>query len=184
MADIDNKPTDEAQPESGGGLSATAIAMIAAAVLIGIIVLVVVVALLLAQGDVDRIAPIIQIFRDVFIIFLALQGVMIILALTVLIAQLARLINLLQNEVKPILQNTQDTVKTASGTVRFVSQNLTGPIVKIGGFMAGVSVLMREVGGLRRALRTEPNGAATQEDDKTAAAKETKTGEEREEKKD
>lgn len=174
MADTDSKPTDEAQPETGG-MSATRIAMIAAAVLIGIIVLVVVVALLLAQGDVDRIAPIIQIFRDVFIIFLALQGVMIILALTVLIAQLARLINLLQNEVKPILQNTQDTVKTASGTVRFVSQNLTGPIVKISGFMAGVSVLMREVGGLRRALRTEPNGTVKQDDDQAAEAQETKT---------
>jgi hypothetical protein len=152
----DNNPAVADAEASKGGMSATTIAVIAAAVLIGIIISVVVVAVLLAQGDADRIAPIIQIFRDVFIIFLALQGVMIILALTVLIAQLARLISLLQNEVKPILENTQDTVKTASGTVRFVSQNITQPFIKLSGFMAGASVFIGSLGGIRRALRHTP----------------------------
>src|SRR5512133_1325676 len=40
--------------------------------------------------------------RDIFIIFMALESFIIGLALIVLIVQLATLINLLQNEIKPI----------------------------------------------------------------------------------
>lgn len=138
---------------SGNAIPVTRIAAIVAVVLFVIVAVIVVVALLLSQGDVSSTASVIQIIRDVFLIFLSLQGVMIILALTILIAQVARLINLLQNEVQPILKNTQETVKTASGTVRFVSENVTSPMVKIGGFLAGAGVVLSNLGGIRRALR-------------------------------
>lgn len=134
-------------------MSVTRVIMIVAGVLIGLIVGVVIVAVLLAQGNVEQIAPVMQIIRDVFLIFLAVQGIMIVLALTVLIAQIARLINLLQNEVQPILKNTQETVKTATGTVQFVSSNVTQPLIAVGSFLAGVSVLLGNLGGIRKALR-------------------------------
>ncbi|HSJ88609.1 MAG TPA: hypothetical protein VK909_15465, partial [Anaerolineales bacterium] len=53
--------------------------------------------------------------RDVFIIVVALETLVIGVALIVLIVQLASLINLLQNEVKPILHATSDTVNTLRG---------------------------------------------------------------------
>ena len=46
--------------------------------------------------------------RDVFIIFMAIQSLLSGLALVVLLVQLARLINLLQNEIKPILDTTNE----------------------------------------------------------------------------
>lgn len=50
--------------------------------------------------------------RDVFIIFMALESLVIGIALIILIVQLATLINLLQNEIKPILNSTNETVNT------------------------------------------------------------------------
>ena len=150
MADQQTTPAPE---EAENSINITRIILIVAGVLIGLIVAVVIVAVLLAQGNVDQIAPVMQIIRDVFLIFLAVQGIMIVLALTVLIAQIARLINLLQNEVQPILKNTQETVKTAAGTVQFVSSNVTQPLVAVSSFLAGMGVLVGNLGGIRKALR-------------------------------
>lgn len=148
---VDNQ---EEPVTASGGTPWKRTAIIVIVVMLLIVLLPIVIALLATQGQpLENFAAVIQIIRDVFIIFLALQGVMIILALAVLIAQVARLINLLQSEVKPILKNTQDTVNTAAGTVRFVGKNVTEPIVKISGFMAGASVLVGHLFGIRRAIR-------------------------------
>lgn len=69
--------------------------------------------------------------RDVFIIFMALEILVVGIALVLLIIQLAILTNLLQTEVKPILKTTNDTVNTLKGTVRFLSDNLTEPVIKL-----------------------------------------------------
>ena len=148
---------DEVQPQSRWTLKR--IVMIVAGVFGGLIVLLFILGLLLALfSNVDATAPRIQIVRDIFIIIMALEFILIVLALAVLILQVARLINLLQNEVKPILENTQDTVNSAKGTVEFVSSNVTRPIVKAGAFVAGTSVLIRELGGIRRAIRHNGRG--------------------------
>ena len=67
--------------------------------------------------------------------------------------QVAQLVNLLQNEVLPILENTQDTVKTAQSTVEFMSENITSPVIKASSFVSGAAVLLTNVFGIRRALR-------------------------------
>lgn len=97
-------------------------------------VIVIVVLALLAAGtifllrsDVDTTSHI----RDIFIIFMALESFIIGLALIVLIVQLATLINLLQNEIKPILNSTSETVDTLRGTATFLSDNLAEPVIKM-----------------------------------------------------
>ncbi len=128
--------------------------MIAGGALIGVILLVFASGVLLALlTNAEQTAPRIQIIRDIFLIILSLQGILIVVALAVLVLQIARLINLLQNEIKPILENTQETLTTAKGTVEFVSKNVAEPVVYVNGFLAGVLVLFRELFGLRRALR-------------------------------
>jgi len=130
--------------------------MIVAGVVIGLILLIFVTGVLLALlSNVEATAPRVQIIRDIFIIILAFQGILVIAALAILILQIARLINLLQNEIMPILKNTEETVNTARGTVEFVGTNLAEPVVKLNGFLAGLSVLIRELFGIRRALRRE-----------------------------
>ena len=74
--------------------------------------------------------------RDVFIIFLALESLIIGVALVVLIVQLSTLINLLQNEIRPIIYSTNETVNTLKGTAKFVSDNLAEPVIKINQYAA------------------------------------------------
>lgn len=76
--------------------------------------------------------------RDIFIIMMALEFLVIGAALVVLIVQLAILINLLQNEIQPIVKSTNETVSTLRGTVTFLSDNLTEPVIKINEYLAGV----------------------------------------------
>ena len=69
--------------------------------------------------------------RDIFIILMALMMFVIGIALVVLIIQLADLTNLLKNEVRPIMKSTTDTVNTLKGTVRFMSDHLAEPVIKM-----------------------------------------------------
>jgi hypothetical protein len=76
--------------------------------------------------------------RDIFIIFMAFESLVIGAALIILVIQVASLINLLQNEVKPILDATNETVNTLRGTTTFLSQNLVEPVIKLNSYLAGL----------------------------------------------
>ena len=69
--------------------------------------------------------------RDIFIILMALESLLIGLALTILIIQIARLTNLLGNEIKPILDSTNETISNLRGTSKFLSDNLVEPVIKL-----------------------------------------------------
>lgn len=97
-----------------------------------IIAAVVVATIFLVRADNDVTAQI----RDIFIIFMALASLVLGIALVVLIAQLAILINLLQNEIRPILDSTTETVNTLKGTTQFLSNNLTEPVIKLNEYLA------------------------------------------------
>ncbi|MDI6770527.1 MAG: hypothetical protein QMD04_12755 [Anaerolineales bacterium] len=76
--------------------------------------------------------------RDIFIIFMAFESLVIGAALVILVIQVASLINLLQNEVKPILDATNETVNTLRGTTTFLSENLVAPVIKLNSYLAGL----------------------------------------------
>ena len=80
--------------------------------------------------------------RDIFIIFMALESLIIGIALIILVIQLAVLTNLIQNEVKPILDATQDTVKTLKGTTTFLSNNLVEPVMKLNEYLAALKKIL------------------------------------------
>ncbi len=155
---------DETDGTAGRWTVGRAAKYIAAAVIVLVVSIFLLGLLLALLTDADATAARIQIIRDIFIIILALQGILIVIALVVLILQVARLVNLIQNEVMPILRSTQETVDTARGTVEFVGSNLTEPIIRAGGLLAGMRVLLREVGGIRRAIRKgSGNGLHTEQ---------------------
>ena len=79
--------------------------------------------------------------RDIFIIFMALEFLLIGIAMIVLITQLARLTLLLQNEIKPILDSTNETANTLRGTTAFLSEHLVEPVLKMNQYLAGMSRL-------------------------------------------
>ncbi len=147
--------TPPAANESSSGFNIRRTVMIASAALIGLIVLLLVAAIGITIASGGDFAGTVRTIRDLVIIFMALEGILVILSVSVLTLQVARLINLLQNEVKPILENTQETVKTAQTTVEFMSDNLTDPVIRASGFLAGLRVLLSNLFGIRRALRPD-----------------------------
>jgi len=86
-----------------------------------------------------------QKIRDIFIIFMGLETLILGLALVVLIIQLARLINLLQNEIKPILNSTNETVNTLRGTTAFLSDNIVEPVIKLNEYFAAFKEMFKLV---------------------------------------
>jgi hypothetical protein len=87
--------------------------------------------------------------RDIFIIVVALESLVIGVALVVLIVQLASLINLLQNEVRPILKATNETVNNLRGTAEFLGESVVEPVIKLNGYMAGLNRML-ELMGVRK----------------------------------
>jgi hypothetical protein len=87
--------------------------------------------------------------RDIFLIFMALESLLIGVALIVLIVQVASLINLLQNEVRPILQATTETVNNLRGTAEFLGENVVQPVIKLNGYLAGLQRVI-ELMGIKR----------------------------------
>jgi hypothetical protein len=80
--------------------------------------------------------------RDIFIIFMALESLIIGAALVALIVQVASLINLLNNEIKPMLEATNETIATLRGTTEFLSENLVEPVVKLNSYVAGLQKML------------------------------------------
>ncbi len=117
---------------TSGKQSKAPIALIVVAIVI--VVAIIVGAVLLIRSDNATTGRV----RDVFIIFMALESIVIGAALVVLIVQLATLINLLRNEIKPILSATNDTVNTLRGPATFISDNLTQPVIQLNAYLAGI----------------------------------------------
>jgi amino acid permease len=84
--------------------------------------------------------------RDIFIIVVALESLVIGVALIILIVQMASLINLLQNEVRPILKATNETVNNLRGTAEFLGENVVEPVIKLNGYLAGLSRMLELMG--------------------------------------
>ena len=84
--------------------------------------------------------------RDIVIIFLAAEAVVFGLVLVILVVQVARLTALIENELRPILESTNETLGTLSGTAQFVSRNMVGPIIRVN---SSVAALRRALGVFR-----------------------------------
>jgi hypothetical protein len=88
--------------------------------------------------------------RDIMIIVVALEFMFLGVAMVILIVQLATLINLLQNEIIPIVESTNETANTLRGTAVFLSDNLSEPVIKLNQYMAGLVRLTELIGFTRR----------------------------------
>lgn len=84
--------------------------------------------------------------RDIVIIFMAVESLIIGLTLIVLIVQLARLTALLENEIRPILNSTTETVQTLRGTTTFLSNKLVKPVIKANSTIAAIRQALDLVG--------------------------------------
>jgi hypothetical protein len=88
--------------------------------------------------------------RDIFIIVLALESLLIGAALVILVIQLAVLTNLIQNEVKPILTSAKEAASTLRGTSQFISKRAVAPIISFTSALAGFRKLSNIIGFIRK----------------------------------
>ncbi len=80
--------------------------------------------------------------RDIAIIVLAVESIVVGVLLAILVIQVIRLVKLLREEVLPILNSTQETVSTVRGTATFMSDHLIQPVVKVSSYAAGARQAM------------------------------------------
>lgn len=109
-------------------------------VLLLILIILSIVFLMVAEGETT------SKIRDIFIIFMALESLVIGVALIVLIVQISSLVNLLQNEVRPMLEATNETINTLRGTTTFLGENLVEPVIKLNSYLAGLRRLLDMIG--------------------------------------
>jgi hypothetical protein len=76
--------------------------------------------------------------RDIMIIALALESCVLGIILMFLLVMLIRLVNMLEFEIKPILEKTNETLGTVRGTTTFMSENVVRPIARASGYVTGV----------------------------------------------
>jgi uncharacterized BrkB/YihY/UPF0761 family membrane protein len=125
------------------------ITTLAPALLFGLMFLV---AVIIALADVDGAAAVIRAIRDLMLVFIALELALIFVAIAVLLVQVSRLLNLLTEEIAPLLDATNETVQAAQNTVDFAGRNVLGPFIDFSGFMTTLMTLVLGMFGLRRAV--------------------------------
>jgi hypothetical protein len=136
-------PTPVTMEEGAGSSRKVVIGLVVGIVVILALIILGIWALTLPTTDTARV-------RDIFIIFMALQSLLLGFVLIILIVQIARLTNLLQNEVKPILESTNETVNTLRGTTTFLSDNLAQPVIKMNEYLAGLTKMLALIGLARK----------------------------------
>lgn len=106
------------------------------------------------SGEWEDVAHFVAIIRDLFLILLVLQGIMIGVALMILVLQVSALTNILKNELRPIVDSTQQAADTAKGTALFVGKHAVSPLLHTKSVMAGSIVFIREFLAIRRSVQS------------------------------
>jgi hypothetical protein len=147
------RPPDPVQ-DNGPQLSTGAKIGIGIGVVLAFIIVLVVLAFMLNNPATT------ESLRDIAIIVLALQTQVILIMLGILIYQLVVLIQMLRDDVKPMMESTQETLNTVKGTAVFVSERVTKPAISASSYFTGIG---RSLGVLfslrprRRSSRSGPN---------------------------
>ena len=87
-----------------------------------------------------------QIALYVVVILVALFSVIALLLMAWLIVEVLSLVRQLRNEIRPLMEQAQETVRTVQGTTEFVSSGLIKPAIQTASIAAGV---MRTIAVLR-----------------------------------
>lgn len=80
--------------------------------------------------------------RDIAIIVLALESLIIGVLLILLILQIRGLAIMLQEEIQPILESAKDTATTVRGTTVFINDTFVRPLIKAAGYASAANRVM------------------------------------------
>ncbi len=83
-----------------------------------------------------------ELIKNIIIIILGVELIVIGATSVILILQISKLVNLLKNEVKPVLEAANETMNTVRGTARFMSDQVVEPVIKVNSFYAGIKRIL------------------------------------------
>ena len=117
--------------------------------------------------------PGVQVLRDLLIVVMALELILIGGAITVFFIQIARLVNLINTELYALIDAASDTVNTVKGTAEFLSKNLAEPIISAQGTIRGLGKLVKDVEVVQKAASIIMSSVVTASQEAAAAPEET-----------
>lgn len=77
--------------------------------------------------------------RDIIIIFLAVESLVLVGLMVVLVIQMMSLMRMMRDEVRPLIASAQETVNSARGTTQFVSRKIVAPTASAAANVARVT---------------------------------------------
>ena len=130
---------------------------IKAAAVLGILIILILLgaALAAALTAAETWAPLIQILRDVLLMILIMESILVIAALAILMLQAAGFLIMLKTEVKPILDNARETTRLSKATAQFINSNAVDPLIQIKSFLSGLLAFLRELIRIRNLVASE-----------------------------
>lgn len=138
----------EAQAETDNGAQTF---LVGAVVGIGVLSIALVAIAVVLAVNAEQTAPGVEVVRDLLIITMVLELIVIGAAVAVFLVQIARFVNLLNNEIQPIISSTQDTVNVVRGTAVFLSKNAVEPVVRVAAALRGIGRVLGDIDAISKA---------------------------------
>jgi hypothetical protein len=101
--------------------------------------------------------------RDVAIVLLALESLVIGVLFALMLIQIKQLIRILRDEVMPILRSTQEATNTVKGTATFVSDQVVTPLIKASSYASGTMQMVRHLVAIGRRSHDGSKGLGPEE---------------------
>jgi len=79
-----------------------------------------------------------EVVRDIAIILLALESLVIGIVLIVTLTRLRELLGVLRDEVTPLLKSLQETAHTVRGTANIVGGAVVNPLIRVNSVSTGI----------------------------------------------
>ncbi len=77
--------------------------------------------------------------RDIAVVILALESVIIGVILVILLWQMIAFIKFMRNEMKPMIGDLQETTRVMKGTAEFLTEEVVSPTIKVSSTIAGLT---------------------------------------------
>lgn len=81
--------------------------------------------------------------RDLAIVLLAIESLLVGLVLILLVWQVASLSRMLRQEIKPILDSVRETMGSVRGTTTLISETVVAPLARTAGVVTALGVILR-----------------------------------------
>ena len=156
------------EPRRSSGASITRLIKVAAIIGLLLILLLLLAALAAALTAAETWAPFLRIFRDVFLLILLLESVLIVAALAILMLQAAGFLIMLRSEIQPILDNARETTRLSRATAQFINNNAVDPLIQIKSFLSGLLAFLRELLRIRGLVTPEDRPADKSDEPQTS----------------